>query len=128
MDVAVADLISSRDAAALSGLSYRQLTYWTAQGALRPASDHTGSGYPHGWTADEVTIMRLLATAADLVPNVIAGTAKVQILRALADTARAWPEHRWLIVTATPLVGATSDPLAVLAAIETRPLLVIPRP
>jgi hypothetical protein len=41
-------------------ISYRQLTYWTSKGWLRPINPGCGSGYNYEFTADEVRVALLM--------------------------------------------------------------------
>lgn len=61
------DLLSTEDAAAEIGVTYRVLDYWSRNAVLRASgSEATGSGSRRRWTPDDVRVGRVLAVLADL--------------------------------------------------------------
>ena len=52
------EVVSTPDAARTAGLSYRQVNYWIAVHAIRPAFGSGGSGIPYGFTPRQVEILR----------------------------------------------------------------------
>jgi DNA-binding transcriptional MerR regulator len=64
---------STVEAAALVGISFREVDYWTREGAIRPAVEAAGSGSRRVWTAEQVQWLqrianvRLAATQAGFV-------------------------------------------------------------
>jgi len=52
---------SSLEAADLVGISYREVDYWTREGAIRPAVEANGSGSRRVWTAEQVQWLQRIA-------------------------------------------------------------------
>ena len=52
---------SSSEVADLVGLSFREVDYWTREGAIRPAVDACGSGSRRVWTAEQVQWLQRIA-------------------------------------------------------------------
>lgn len=57
----LARTFSSLEAADLCGLSYREVDYWTREGAIRPAVEANGSGSRRVWTAEQVQWLARIA-------------------------------------------------------------------
>lgn len=55
------EVVSTPDAARTAGLSYRQVNYWIAVHAIRPAFGSGGSGIPYGFTKRQVEILRQIS-------------------------------------------------------------------
>lgn len=51
--------------AAIPGLTYRQLDYWTRTGVIAAVTDLPGSGIARGYTHDEVVVAALVAALVD---------------------------------------------------------------
>lgn len=54
--------MTTPQAAAAAGITYRQLDYWTRAGVARPHVPARGSGSQRVWTAAEVEVLRRMAT------------------------------------------------------------------
>lgn len=55
--------MTTPQAAAAAGITYRQLDYWTRVGAARPHVDARGSGSQRVWTAaEEAEVLERMAT------------------------------------------------------------------
>lgn len=57
---------TSREVATLTGLSYRQLTYWIGEGYITPSvRTAAGSGDQHRWSDSDVTMLRRVRQLLD---------------------------------------------------------------
>lgn len=54
--------MTTTQAAAAAGITYRQLDYWTRAGVARPHVDARGSGSQRVWTAPEVEVLKRMAS------------------------------------------------------------------
>lgn len=50
----LARVYGSLEAAELAGVSFREVDYWTREGAIRPAVEACGSGSRRVWTGEQV--------------------------------------------------------------------------
>lgn len=62
--VPVNDLLRLSDVLAGTGVTYRQLDYWTRQGWVRPEVEAAGSGYARAWHPDEARVVAILGRLA----------------------------------------------------------------
>jgi DNA-binding transcriptional MerR regulator len=49
----------------VSGLTYRQLDYWTSRGLIRADENSPGSGHPRAWSDREMAIARVILRLTD---------------------------------------------------------------
>lgn len=92
--VAVTDLVRLPDVLAATGVTYRQLDYWTRTGLVHPATPALpGSGYARGWHPDEVRVLAVLArlVAGGIAPHVSARLARDLVEQGWAELAPATP-------------------------------------
>lgn len=70
-------LVNGAQLATLTGLSYRQVDFWTRSGYLHPVETSPGSGHQWMYPPSEVTAALLMATLveAGLLPAVAYGIA-----------------------------------------------------
>jgi len=54
-------LYSSQEAAELSGISYRQLDYWTRLGVVKPEREAKGTGTARRWSPTQIVELRVIA-------------------------------------------------------------------
>ena len=54
-------LYSSKEAAKLSGISYRQLDYWTRLGVIKPEQEAKGTGTARRWSPIQIVELRVIA-------------------------------------------------------------------
>ncbi len=54
-------LHSSKEAARLAGISYRQLDHWTRLGVVKPEQEASGSGTARRWSGRQVVELRVIA-------------------------------------------------------------------
>lgn len=66
METVIPETFSTNAAAALAGVSYRQIDYWCRTGAIPTQSRGPGSGNHRRWTADEIWIARVLGVLSNL--------------------------------------------------------------
>lgn len=75
--------IGSSDLALRAGVTYRQITYWTAEGYLATADPETGSGRPHVYPREAVVKARIMGSLVRLfaIPPARASELAEQIVR-----------------------------------------------
>ena len=56
---------SSREVAELTGVTYRQLQYWTSLGHVRATTASLGSGYPHTYSLQELMAVHCMRSLID---------------------------------------------------------------
>lgn len=66
METLVPETFSTRLAADLARVSYRQIDYWCRTGAIPTQQRGPGSGNHRRWTADEIWIARVLGVLSSL--------------------------------------------------------------
>ena len=102
--------VNSHAFAEMTGLTYRQVDYWTRQDILIPDTPATGSGTFREWSAGEIRIAKVLKQLSDLGMSWERMQVVAQYLR---DRLRFFPYAAWAIVELTPIntltVRVTTD-------------------
>lgn len=72
-----------------TGITARQMHYWSAKGYLKPAQKQPGTGNRFQWTETECAIARLMVrlTRAGLIVEVAAATARVSVEHGMPEVA-----------------------------------------
>lgn len=97
--------VSSRRAAEIAGISYRQLDYWARLGYVEPSgASATGSGSRRRWTLPDV--QRLASIAA--VKEILGTNVEIEFVLAVVDGA---PLDR-------PVVAGHTVPVSVIVDLE----------
>ena len=82
-------MITSIELSALTGLSYRQIDYWTRRGVLRPELAANGSGSHRGWSEAEAWFALLVCRLHDDYGM------HLEILGRVGRQVRDWDEDEW---------------------------------
>lgn len=97
---------SSKRAAELAGISYRQLDYWSRIGIVTPSlADADGSGSRRRWSLDDLRLLVALAEIVQLGPQIGQLGPIVEELTLL----QSWGGH--LFVSRRGLIGRSLDVL-----------------
>lgn len=90
-----ADSVSVPDAARRAGLSYRQVSYWVANGALRPAYGTGGSGNPYRFTEHQVWMLGQIGVVYRLLDEVDIGGPTTDFIRRVWESLGSTGQFRW---------------------------------
>lgn len=80
--------ITGAQLATETGLTYRQVDYWTTRGVLAPATPNPGSGVFRHFAEDEARVARALRQLREL-------GAGLDVLAEAGQALRALHEHEW---------------------------------
>jgi DNA-binding transcriptional MerR regulator len=81
-------MIPTSEMCALTGVTYRQLDFWTRSGVIRPPVDATGSGSRRRYSPDQVRYVRLAAELSLL-------GAETPVMAEAVACATQLPEKAW---------------------------------
>jgi MerR HTH family regulatory protein len=73
--------VSTTDAARRAGVTYRQLNYWIALGAIKPAVGNGGSGNPYRMTERQVEILVQVGHLHRWLGQLKVGSPNVELIR-----------------------------------------------
>lgn len=85
LNEAFPDTVSTTDAARRAGMTYRQLHYWIANKAVKPAFGTGGSGCPYRMTERQVKILIQLGHLNQLLGRLDVGTPQIEFIRRVWD-------------------------------------------
>lgn len=88
-----ATLLSSDEVCALTGLTYRQLDYYTRNGVLTPRHEARGSGHQRRWTADQVPQVIVVARTSNAM-RALSGIERAGNLALYKAVAENWAAGR----------------------------------
>jgi hypothetical protein len=96
------DTVSTIDAAAQAGLTYRQVSHWIAVGALTPAHGSGGSGSRYRFTTTQVEHLRQIAIVWRLLDQLDVGDIQTDFVRRI-----------WVALETTGTFTYTEGPLVI---------------
>ncbi len=79
------DTVSTTDAARKAGVTYRQLNYWIALGAIKPAVGNGGSGNPYRLSPAQVEILVQIGHLHRLLGQLKLNGLNVDLIRRVWD-------------------------------------------
>ena len=75
------DTVSVPDAARRAGLTYRQVSHWTAVGAIDPAFGTGGSGHPYRFTERQVGHLVQIGIVYRMLEGLDVGAPEIDFIR-----------------------------------------------
>lgn len=104
-----ATLLSTEEVCEITGLTYRQLDYYTRHGVVAPAVEARGSGTRRGWLDEQVPQIMVVASVANAMREIsgieragnlalyrrIAGVWRDGVLKLGPGVAIAWEVPTW---------------------------------
>ena len=93
--------VSTTDAARRAGITYRQLNYWIAYKAVRPAHGNGGSGNPYRMTETQVEHLIQIGHLYRLFDRLDIGGLTIELIRRVWDSLESTGTFRY---TDGPLV------------------------